>query len=116
MSIARPLTTVAALVPLVMPKCPLCAMALFAALGIEARAIAPVTIALIALPVVAAVLRHSSIAIPLIACVGAVAAIGGRFVGDEPLLFHAGVLAVVGASVVNTVLIRRRCRKCVLTS
>src|SRR4051812_37492322 len=42
MSIARPHPSFAALLALVMPKCPLCGIALFSALGIELRFIAPV--------------------------------------------------------------------------
>ena len=43
----------------------------------------------------------------LIASIGALCAIGGRFVFDVPLLFHAGVLTIVGAAVSNGMALRR---------
>jgi hypothetical protein len=116
MSIARPHSSLAALLALVMPKCPLCGIALFSALGIELRFIAPVTIALIVIPVLMMALRHVSVIVPLAAAVGAAVAISGRFILDVPFLFHAGVIAVIAMAVLNTILLRRQCRQCDLTS
>lgn len=116
MSIARPHSSLAALLALVMPKCPLCGIALFSALGIELRFIGPVTIALIVIPVLLMTLRHVSAIVPLAAALGAALAISGRFVFELPLLFHAGVIAVIALAVLNTILLRRQCRQCVLRS
>ena len=116
MSRSRPLSTIAALVPLVMPKCPLCAAGLFAALGIELRFMTPLTIALIIFPVAAIILRRTSVIVPIVAACGAAAAIAGRVIVDQPLLFHAGVLTVIGASIANAILAGRRCDRCTLTS
>src|SRR5215212_8276877 len=106
--IVRSLSSFTALAALAMPKCPLCAIALFSAFGLELRAIAPVTIALIVVPVVALALRRASIAVPLVAAGGAAAAIAGRFLVDRPMLFHAGVLAILAAAAVNTIALRRQ--------
>jgi hypothetical protein len=116
MSIARPHPSFAALLALVMPKCPLCGIALFSALGIELRFIAPVTIALIIIPVLMIALRHVSVLVPLAAAAGAAVAISGRFILELPFLFHAGVVAVIAMALLNTILLRRRCRECALTS
>jgi len=116
MSIARPHPSFAALLALVMPKCPLCGIALFSALGIELRFMAPVTIALIVIPVLMIALRHVSMLVPLAAAAGAALAIAGRFIFDVPFLFHAGVIAVIAMALLNTILIRRRCHECAPTS
>lgn len=104
--------SLAALLALAMPKCPLCAMALLSAFGIELRAIAPVTIALIAVSVLLIAIRHSSLTPVLVAVAGAVCAIGGRYVLDLPLLFHAGVLTIVGAAIFNSIALRKRGAEC----
>lgn len=104
--------SLAALLALAMPKCPLCAMALLSAFGIELRAITPVTIALIVMSVLLIAIRRSSFVPVLIATAGAISAIGGRYVFDLPLLFHAGVLTIVGAAVFNSIALRKRCAEC----
>ena len=109
-SIAPSLT---ALLALAMPKCPLCAMALLSAFGIELRAIAPVTIALIGVSVLLIAIRRSSLVPVLIAAAGGICAIAGRFSLDAPLLFHAGVLAIAGAAVFNAIALRRLSCACV---
>ena len=101
-----------ALLALVMPKCPLCAMALFSALGIELRAVAPLTIALIVTPALLIASRRASALALVIAFAGAAAALAGRFAFDRPLLFHAGVAALVAAAVINAVALRRQCDHC----
>jgi len=116
MSIARPHSSFAALLALVMPKCPLCGIALFSALGIELRIIAPVTIALIVIPVLMIAIRHVSVVVPLAAASGAALAIAGRFIVERPVLFHAGVIAVVAMALLNSILLRRQCRRCELMS
>lgn len=101
-----------ALLALAMPKCPLCAMALLSAFGIELRAVAPVTVALIVLSVVLIGMRRSSVTPVLVAAAGAICAVAGRFVLDLPLLFHAGVLTIVAAAVFNSIALRRRGAHC----
>ena len=105
--------SLAALLALAMPKCPLCAIALLSAFGIELHAVAPVTVALILGPVIAIALRRSSKWPPLLALAGALCALAGRFVADVPLLFHVGVGAIVVGAAANYVLaLRRKCAGC----
>jgi hypothetical protein len=110
--IVRSLSSFTALAALVMPKCPLCAVAVFSALGLELPMVAPVTIGLLVVPVVALALRNASVSVPLIAAAGAAVAIAGRFLIDQPLLFHAGVLAIFAVAVVNIIALRRQCHRC----
>ena len=48
----------------------------------------------------------------LIAAAGAICAIGGRYAFDVPMLFHAGVLTIVGAAIFNSIALRRRGAEC----
>lgn len=102
--------SLAALLALAMPKCPLCAIALLSALGIEVHAVAPVTVALIVGPVVMVAWRRSSKWPPLLALAGAACALTGRYLADLPLLFHVGVGAIVVAAALNYLLaLRHKC-------
>jgi hypothetical protein len=104
-----------ALLALTMPKCPLCAIALLSAFGIELHAPAAVTVAFVVTPAVVLFFRRSSWLPVAIAVAGAACALAARFVFDRPLLFHAGVIAVVAAAALNYVALRRRC-ECDTTS
>ena len=84
-----------------MPKCPLCVIGLLPALGIELPFLGPLTIAMIAAAVIAIAVTRSSWWQPSAALAGAGCAIAGRFVVDVPLLFHAGVLVIVAASLLR---------------
>jgi hypothetical protein len=108
-------SSLSALLALAMPKCPLCAIALFAAFGIELHAATPVTVAFVVTPAAVIFLRRSSWLPVAIAVTGAACALLARFVFDRPLLFHAGVIAVVAAAALNYVALRRRC-ECDTTS
>jgi uncharacterized membrane protein YdfJ with MMPL/SSD domain len=76
------LSSITALAALAMPKCPLCVIGLLPAL-------------------VAIAVTRSSWWQPAAALAGAGCAIAGRFVVDVPLLFHAGVLVIVAASLLR---------------
>jgi hypothetical protein len=101
--------SVTALLALALPKCPLCAIALLSAFGIELHATIPVMIALVVLPPMLIFIRRSSWLPPVIAAGGALCALAARFAFDRPLLFHAGVVAIVVSAVLNYVALRRRC-------
>jgi len=88
-----------AVLTLVMPKCPLCAAALLAALGIEARWLGAMMGALLAASVVLIVVRRSPAWVVALAVVGAGVAIVARLVSPLPLLFHAGVALLVLAAI-----------------
>ena len=98
-----------ALLALAMPKCPLCAIALFSALGIELHAAAPITIGFTVTAVLLIAIRRVSTVALLIGIIGSAAATAGLLAGGRPVLFHAGVAAVVVAAVINAIAIRRRC-------
>ena len=93
-----------AVIALAMPKCPLCAIALLSALGIEARPGMPLTVALIVTPVLLIAWQRVSRAALLVATLGAVAALAG--------LFHLGVMAIFGAALWNAIVARRQCAAC----
>jgi hypothetical protein len=121
MSIASPpavrhsvASSLPALLALAMPKCPMCAIALLSAFGIELHASAPVTIALILAPAALLALWHASRLATAVAGIGAAGAIAGRFLFDVPLLFHGGAVVIVAAVVLNYVTLRRKyqCTKC----
>jgi len=98
--------TLLALGALAVPKCPLCAIALFSALGIELHSFAPVTLALVAVPPLM-IWRRSRIAFAIATFGAAVALLGMK----TPLLFHGGVLMIVGASLAGASR-KRECRDC----
>jgi len=106
-TVARPaLASGAAIFSALMPKCPLCVMAIIGALGLELPRVAawmtPLTIVLLSLclALIASVARAKRRWMPLaVAIVAAVVVIAGRVALQSNVVARSGCVVLVGASI-----------------